>query len=162
MGQPATYDEDILLWSEQQADVIRRLGRTRSDLPNELDIENVAEEIESVGRSELAAVESYIELILVHLVKLALEPEAEASRHWRAEVVSFHGNMKRRYAESMRQRIGLAGIWRQVREQAIVASPEPAGVAVQLPEACPFVVDDFLEDRINTSLLADRLVASKT
>jgi Domain of unknown function DUF29 len=48
-------DDDILLWSEQQAAAIRKLGTSRRDLPNEFDIENVADEIESVGRSELAA-----------------------------------------------------------------------------------------------------------
>ena len=46
MSQTALYDEDILLWSERQAEIVRRLGRTRRDLPNEFDIENVAEEIE--------------------------------------------------------------------------------------------------------------------
>jgi hypothetical protein len=55
MGNSTLYDEDILPWPEQQAAVIRRLGLTRHDLPNELDIENVAKEVESVGRSELVA-----------------------------------------------------------------------------------------------------------
>ena len=41
-----------------------------------LDVENVAEEIESVGRSELAAVESQLHNTLVHLMKLVAEPEA--------------------------------------------------------------------------------------
>ncbi len=68
MSDSTLYDDDIVLWSEQQAAAIRRLRETARGLPNELDIENVAEEIESVGRSELAAVESYVELILVHLV----------------------------------------------------------------------------------------------
>ena len=72
MSNSTLYDDDILLWSEQQAAAIRRLRETARGLPNELDIENVAEEIESVGRSELAAVESYIELILLHLIKLAI------------------------------------------------------------------------------------------
>lgn len=70
MSGSTLYDDDILLWSEQQAAAIRRLAPTRRDLPNELDIENVAEEIESVGRSELAAVESHLQLIFVHLIKL--------------------------------------------------------------------------------------------
>lgn len=48
------YDEDILAWSEQQAALLRDLARHR-DLPNALDLENVAEEIESVGRDELRA-----------------------------------------------------------------------------------------------------------
>jgi hypothetical protein len=60
MSDQSLYDEDILLWSERQADVIRRLGRAGSIVPNDLDIENVAEEIESVGRSELAAVRSLL------------------------------------------------------------------------------------------------------
>ena len=65
MSGPTLYDEDILLWSEQQGAAIRKLGATTRHLPNELDIENVAEEIESVGRSELAAVKSYLRLIFL-------------------------------------------------------------------------------------------------
>src|SRR5947209_9695716 len=81
MSNQSLYDEDILLWSEQQAAVIRRLGTTRA-VPNDLDIENVAEEIESVGRSELAAVESFIRLILAHLIKLIVESGSDAESHW--------------------------------------------------------------------------------
>jgi hypothetical protein len=157
VSNPGLYDDDILLWSEQQADVIRRLGRSRRDLPNELDIENVAEEIESVGRSELAAVESFIELILSHVIRLAMEPEAEAARHWRAEIVAFHGNMKRRFAESMRQRIAFAELWRLAREQAIVASAQPEALSARLPESCPFRLDEILVERIEISSLVDRL-----
>jgi hypothetical protein len=55
----STYDEDILVWSEQQASVSRSL-RSRRDLPGELDLEHVAEEIEDVGRSELNAAKGLI------------------------------------------------------------------------------------------------------
>jgi hypothetical protein len=55
----STYDEDILVWSEQQASVLRSL-RSRRDLPGELDLEHVAEEIEDVGRSELNAAKGLI------------------------------------------------------------------------------------------------------
>lgn len=157
MSNSALYDDDILLWSEQQAEIIRRLGRTRRDLPNEFDIENVAEEVESVGRSELAAVESYIELVLSHLIKIAFELESESSRHWRSEIVAFHGNMKRRYAESMRGRIALDDLWRLARKQAIVASIEPKETAERLSEICPFPLDELLADEIATSGLAERL-----
>ena len=157
MSNSALYDDDILLWSEQQAEIIRRLGRTRRDLPNELDIENVAEEVESVGRSELAAVESYIELVLSHLIKIAFERESESSRHWHSEIIAFHGNMKRRYAESMRGRIALDDLWRLARKQAIAASIEPDETTERLPESCPFPLDDLLADEIATSVLAERL-----
>src|ERR671931_2128397 len=94
------YDDDILLWSEQQAAAIRRLGRNAREIPNELDIENVAEEIESVGRSELAAVESYLELMFVHLIRPVVEPDSTSIRHWRSEIAAFHSNARRRYSPS--------------------------------------------------------------
>ena len=50
MGDRTLYDEDILIWSEQQAAALRSLA-SRRDLPNELDLANVIEEIEDAGRS---------------------------------------------------------------------------------------------------------------
>jgi hypothetical protein len=46
------YDDDILLWSERQAALLRRRAA------NELDWENIAEEIEDVGCSELRSCRS--------------------------------------------------------------------------------------------------------
>jgi hypothetical protein len=50
MGDRTLYDEDILIWSEQQAAALRSLT-TRHDLPNELDLANVIEEIEDGGEA---------------------------------------------------------------------------------------------------------------
>jgi hypothetical protein len=162
MGQPALYDDDILLWSEQQAETIRRLGKTRRDLPNELDVENVAEEIESVGRSELAAVESQLQNILVHLMKLAGEPEADSARHWMAEAVAFHGEARRRYAPSMRQRIDLDQLWRLARELSILASDQSDKIELILPQRAPFLLDDLLTDRLNISALVRAIQPPRT
>jgi hypothetical protein len=46
------YDDyDILIWSEQQADLLRRLERGEG--VNRVDLVHVVEEIEDVGLSEL-------------------------------------------------------------------------------------------------------------
>ena len=55
------YEDDILLWSEQQAGALRRRAL------NEIDWENVAEEIESVGNEQLHAVESLRATLLSRL-----------------------------------------------------------------------------------------------
>ena len=137
MSRSALYDEDILMWSEQQAEVIRRLGRARRDLPNELDIENVAEEIESVGRSELAAVTSLIRQVLLHLIKLAVEVDATAVRHWRGEIVAFHNEIRHRYAPSMRQRIDFDELWQSAREQQHLSyEGDQQRTLLRLPEVC--------------------------
>jgi hypothetical protein len=160
MSHASLYDEDILLWSEEQAEIIRRLGRTRRDLPNELDIENVAEEIESVGRSELAAVKSRIRLILGHSLKLALEPDASAARHWRGEIVVFHAALLDRYAPSMRQHIDMDELWRPVREQARLVYGEVQRQTIEaLPHRSPLVLDDLLTEQIDSFVLTAKLGA---
>ena len=51
------YDDDILLWSERQAELLRRVagGEPVNERP---DWANIIEEVESVGREQLHAVES--------------------------------------------------------------------------------------------------------
>ena len=157
MSDQSLYDEDILLWSEQQAAAVRKLGRTRA-LANELDIENIAEEIESVGRSELAAVRSHIRLILLHLMKLAVDEGSQAERHLRGEIVAFHAELVERYTPSMRQRIDLDALWRSASEQAMIAYDERSrDIAEKLPAHCPFTLDELLADRIDILALQARL-----
>jgi hypothetical protein len=157
MSHSALYDDDILLWSEQQAEIIRRLGRSRPNLPNEFDVENVAEEIESVGRSELAAVESLLQNILLHLMKLAIHPEAVAVRHWRVEAAAFHGEVRRRYVPSMRPRIDLGQLWALARELAILGADEPEAVEIALSKHPPFPLDSLLAERLDSAALAQAI-----
>jgi hypothetical protein len=152
------YDDDILLWSEQQAAAIRRLGRNAREIPNELDIENVAEEIESVGRSELAAVESYLELIFVYLIRLLVEPDSTSVRPWRSEIAAFHANARRRYSPSMRQRMDVNALWRSAREQSLLAyeGAQHERIAALSTES-PFGLNELLAEKIDVAALADRL-----
>ncbi len=46
------YEEDILTWSERQAELLRRLAAGER-VNDQVDWQNVVEEVESVGRSEL-------------------------------------------------------------------------------------------------------------
>ena len=58
----ALYDRDFVLWTEEQAAALRRAKG--SNLP--LDWENLAEEIESLGKSDRRALSSQIRRILHH------------------------------------------------------------------------------------------------
>ena len=132
--------------------MIRRLRETARGLPNELDIENVAEEIESVGRSELAAVESYIALILLHIIKLLAEPDVVSAGHWRSEIGGFHNNLKRRYSSSMRQRINVDEIWSDAREELRLGyGGTEADVVARLADKCPVVLELIRSERESTS-----------
>jgi hypothetical protein len=135
------YDRDVLLWSEQQADLIRRLAR--GERVNDVDWAHVAEEIEDVGLSELHGVESYLNRILVHLLKIHGWPGFSAAAHWRGEIVAFQGEAERRFAPSMRQRIDLEKIYGQARRQ--LAKLRLGGnPAFAPPAACPVTLDQLL------------------
>lgn len=58
------YDKDILLWTEQQ---IELLQQHRWD---ELDTAHLIEELESLGKSEERAIASHMENLIAHLLKL--------------------------------------------------------------------------------------------
>ena len=157
MSDSTLYDDDILLWSEQQAAAIRRLRETARGLPNELDIENVAEEIESVGRSEFAAVKSFLRLILLHLLKLAAESDSAAAAHWHGEIAAFRVELRDRYSRSMKARIDLDLLWRDVRERILI-DPGLVGLdASALPLECPIGFGDLMEDPLQTGRLVLRL-----
>ena len=113
-----------------------------------------------MGRSELAAVESHLRLIFVHLLKLYIESAGEAARHWRGEIVAFHTDAKRRYAPSMRQRIELDVLWRAACEQVILACEGHQPPIGELPAQCPFSLDDLLGDRVDSLKLVERLAQS--
>jgi hypothetical protein len=159
MSNSSLYDDDILLWSEQQAAAIRELGRTRRDLPNELDIENIAKEIETVGRSELAAVKSQIRPILAYLIKLSVEPDSDAAPHWHEEIAVFTGELVDRYAPSMRQRIDIDELWRRARRQVLLAHhgmPRQQAFA-NLPIHSPFALEDLVTEPIDSFALVEGL-----
>jgi hypothetical protein len=157
MANSSLYDDDIVLWSEEQAALIRRLGRTRHGLPNELDIENVAEEIESVGRSEMASVESFLRLLMLHLVKIAAVPDSPAASHWEDEARNFWAEAEARFAPSMAERLNIARAWRRAGEQALSQLARRGDAAPALSSRCPWTVEDLLREPMDLPALLARL-----
>ena len=75
----AFYDYDFFAWSREQADLLRS-GRL-----SEADIEHIAEEIESMGRTEKRELVSRLAVLLTHLLKWRYQPE-KRSASWEASV----------------------------------------------------------------------------
>src|SRR4029077_7212096 len=76
------YDQDFFLWTQEQAEALRRTKE--SNLP--LDWENLAEEIESLGKSDRRELAAQITRILRHLLKLEVSPAVESRAGWRESV----------------------------------------------------------------------------
>ncbi|MBD2175832.1 DUF29 domain-containing protein [Pseudanabaena sp. FACHB-1998] len=63
MEKVANYEQDFLTWTQQQAEYLQK-GRWA-----ELDVKNLIEELESLGRSEQKELSSYFQVLVMHLLK---------------------------------------------------------------------------------------------
>lgn len=144
MDRRSLYDQDVDAWAQQQADALHRLAESRPDLPNELDLENVAEEIEDAGKSELGNVETFVELILIHLIKAASVPDTDPLRAWSKEVRVFRAQLLRKLTRSMRAKIDMDELWRLARLSADAdLTKQGDKILAQLAPSSPFTLDDL-------------------
>jgi hypothetical protein len=135
------YDQDILAWSEHQAQLLRRVAR--GEQVRNVDWDHIVDQIKEVGLSELNAVRSDLRQILVHLLKLHGWPDNPACLHWRLDVAGFQAEAEQRFAPSMRLRVDLADLYRRALKQ--LASAKIDGrTAANFPELCPFTLEELL------------------
>ena len=69
------YDRDFLLWTEQQAELLK------GGYWEKLDIQHLVEELETLGRSEQKELGSYLQILLMHLLKCQYQPE-KRTKSW--------------------------------------------------------------------------------
>lgn len=74
------YDDDFVRWTEEQAAALREAAGLGTNLA--LDWENLAEEIDSLGRSQRNELGSRLAVILEHLIKLENSPASDPRPGW--------------------------------------------------------------------------------
>lgn len=94
------YETDYYAWTREQAAELRRLAQARAN-PT-LDLENLAEEIESLGRSDLNTVRSHTRRIIEHLLKLEHSPGREPRLQWKQSVDQARDEVADRLSASLR------------------------------------------------------------
>ena len=94
----ALYEKDTVAWSENQAAALRAAGRRGSN--QELDWENLAEEIEDLGRSERRELRSRLATIIEHLVKLNQSSTSDPLHGWQQTIRRERGEIERLLEDS--------------------------------------------------------------
>jgi hypothetical protein len=153
MASRATYDEDFYNWTQEQAALLRDLPRAVT-LPNAIDLAHIAEELEDMGKSELNSVKSFIALILEHLIKITAKGwDAPPTRHWAAEIITFHRNALRHFTPGMRQLIDLEEIWQETKADTAQKLEYADELMPALPGECPFEIEELLGKSIDVQRL---------
>jgi hypothetical protein len=137
------YDEDILLWSERQAELLRQhAAAARTN--DAIDWPNIIDEVADVGRSELRSCRSLLRQALRHMLKAAAWPLSRDAPAWRADAIDFRRQARDAFAPSMRQKIDVAGLY----ADALAAVPEAVDGTPPspVPDVCPWTLDELLAE----------------
>lgn len=150
MPADTLYEDDIVTWSEQQARAIRELVRTRPELSNAIDWDNVVEEIETLGRNEWKGVASKIRVALAHIIKAVCDRESMSVRAWSHETLQALSDARDDFRPSMRQHLDLQAIWAKAFQQAAYSlRPYNVTIPPAIPKTCPFTLDEILSENFD-------------
>ena len=140
------YEQDFVAWTEKQARELRALGASRWNGP--LDLDNLAEEIEDLGRSQRHACDSLLEQIIIHLLKLRCA-KAEAPRaHWANEIDLFRNELHRRLTNTIRHHLETnlhAHYQTAARLTTRALARDEPDTRPDIPTECPWSLDAILE-----------------
>jgi hypothetical protein len=140
MGGNSLYEQDFHAWAMEQASLLRagKFGCA--------DIDNIAEEIQSIGRSEQRELVDRLIVLLVHLLKWQLQP-ALRGNGWRLTIKAQRRGLMRHLRDnpSLKSRLDLA-MPDAYGDARIEAERETGLAAETFPEACPFSFDQAISD----------------
>ena len=133
------YDRDFFAWSLEQVKLLRA-GKLA-----EADIKHIAEEIETMGRTEKRELISRLSVLLLHLLKWRYQPE-KRSPSWEASIRVQRNRLADHLDDnpSLRPLLpqALASAYRDAALEA-VAETELAGST--FPDGCPWAVEQVMD-----------------
>jgi hypothetical protein len=132
------YEEDFYAWTAEQARLLRS-GELSS-----IDVANIAEEIESLGRSDKRAIESRLTVLLMHLLKWQIQSKMR-SQSWSGTILE----QRRRIEKLLRESPSLHASVNEALAEAYSDAREAASNETGLPETdfpteCPFTAEQVL------------------
>lgn len=148
------HDEDFHAWALDQAWQLRALAGSGINAP--IDWELVADEVEDMARRDEHACASFIELIIVHFLKIEYVREPTSIPHWLVEIVNFRVDLERAITPTIRRRLAptLGALHARATRIAGAAMASDPGFRERLPLACPYtfeqVIGDWLPERALT------------
>ena len=136
------YEHDFFTWTQTTAALIRQ-GKWY-----EVDPERVAEELESLGKSNRREMGSRLQVLLVHLLKWQIQPGRRVHSHrWYDTIVEQRDQLQELLSDSPSLRAEMLALlaqrYRRARQKACDEMHVPE---VTLPLECPWSVEQLLDE----------------
>ncbi|MUL39540.1 DUF29 domain-containing protein [Gloeocapsopsis dulcis] len=132
------YEQDYYLWLNKTSSLLRD-GKL-----SELDIPNLIEEIEDMGRSERKAVRSNLIVVLMHLLKYKYQPE-KRSNSWLLTIFEYRRRLRDDFADSPSLKRYFNEVFEQCYQDARISAALETGLPSEVfPEQSPFTPEETL------------------
>lgn len=143
----ALYNQDFLKWTQQQAEYLQKGYWAK------LDVDNLVEELEALGRNEQREIGSYLQVLVMHLLKCQYQPEYRTTS-WDTTISNYRDKIQDCLEDAPSLQRFLQDIdwvgkhYRRARRDAAKQMEKSIEI---LPTECPYTIVQIL----NPNLLPD-------
>jgi len=132
----STHENDFYAWTQEQAHLLRT-GQL-----HQIDLQNIAEEIEDMGRSERRQLESRLEILIMHLLKWQFQPNLR-SRSWQLTIKEQRLRLEKILQKNPSLQPNLTEAIAEVYPLATLSAERETGLSL-FPETCPYSLTEIL------------------
>jgi hypothetical protein len=136
----SVYDQDFYAWAMENAELLKQKKF------EEIDIDNIAEEIESMGKSNKRSLFSHLSVLIAHLLKWNFQP-IRRSKSWTLTIENqrFEVSDLLKESPSLKREIELQ--FDHAYKKALIIASEQTGIDKKdFPKSCPFSLEECLND----------------
>lgn len=134
-----SYDKDFYSWTQEQAELLKH-GRF-----SELDIDNLIEEVETMGRSEKRELESRLTVLLLHLLKWKYQ-DVRQRRSWELSIIEQRLKFEETLEENPGLKSKLDDILKKAYRYAVIEASKETKISIKIfPKLCPWELDKITD-----------------
>lgn len=140
--EKSLYENDFCQWALHNAELLRQGKLT------EIDIENIAEELESMSRRDKKELISRLAVLIAHLLKLQYQPEKQIdSNSWISTIVNQRTDIGLLLEDSPSLKYEIELTIEKGFKRATVKFEKETGISKKtLPDTCPYTFEQIIDD----------------
>ena len=132
------YESDAHAWFLETAKAVKE-GRFEV-----LDIDNLVEELESMGKKEKRILERYLSLLFLHLLKWQYQPERRCAS-WEKSIKIHRKHAKIQIAQKPSLRGHMGSILEEAYDLALLDAYKETNLDI-FPDTMPFTLEEALQE----------------
>ena len=143
MTTQTLYDTDFYAWSQQQAQMLQKQNFAH------LDLTNLIEEIEDMGKNRQRELSSRLQVLIAHLLKWNYQPSASRgarSRSWSGTIRIQRSELQALLSDNPSLRPQIPSAIQRVYPNAVIIAWSETGLDESIfPATCPYPPKQILD-----------------